>query len=167
MSRANGFCPVRAENGGLVATELIQLGASQTCLKGFALVRNSSNPEQADVATASDTSILGVAAANRTSGASPGDDDYIAYYPASNNTIFGGIADAAIAESQIGDPIDLVVDTSGATDRFLVDVGASATDIIRIVNLPRLGIAPSNLNNEREVHFKFVNSQWAQSTETA
>lgn len=163
MSRANGFWPAKYEGGGEVATELVQLSSSNTCLAGYILVRDSGNPERADVGASASGSVLGVAAQDRTSGTTLTDADYIKYWPANAGTIFAGIADGAIAVTDIG----LSFDISVASSRHFVDISTGGSgNQLRITNIPRLGPGPSNLNNEREVHFKFVDTQYPTPTET-
>lgn len=127
-----GFWPVNA-----IAREVyhVPIAASQSIKAGDALAVDTL---LADLAVAGDARILGFAAEDATSDASSVRTDEqgaknskttIAVHLATPGAIFRGCADADASSVGIGSEVDLV----GATGAMLLDVGASSTDVFKLI----------------------------------
>jgi hypothetical protein len=127
-----GFYPV-SKNARPIA---VDVAASQVIAQGDALILDSG---EVSIALAGSARIFGFAAEPATTNASGVRTDELGakrpgytkmrVYPATDGEFFEGVADADSSASLPGAEVDLV----GATGAQMIDVGASTTDVFKLV----------------------------------
>lgn len=149
----NGFSYVRSLTGQMAPISM-PLAASQTINKGDALILSSG---LVAIALATSGALLGIAAEDASSGASPTRaDDRILVYPAVAGAIFEGQVSGSSTAGLVGTTCDI----EGTTGIMEVNEDASVEDVLQVVGLASDDRDELTLGANDRVYFEIIRSQW-------
>ncbi len=155
------YLPAYTLSGGSPAVEHVVVAASQTIYRGEPVTR-AYTTGKLSLATSSSAAIYGVACQNVVT-TSADEGTVIEVWVANDDTVFVGQCNAA---SSTGYPTllcDIVSSGSGATKKWLINIGATSTTVVTIIEkVP--GDDTSDATDYGRVYFKFGKTQYNQRT---